>query len=99
MRKPSASHAPYGQKKPPPRRETAGGEGVSCRNAKPWPIGARSYGPDGSADVGRADEAERAEGSVENDVANARLADRCLGIPGDLNEIWFAEYVQHGHGP
>ncbi|HUH48241.1 MAG TPA: hypothetical protein VLZ56_00140, partial [Mycoplana sp.] len=52
-----------------------------------------------SADIARADDPQRAERCIGDDVANARLALRHAAIPGDLNEIRFAENIQHGLGP
>ena len=51
--------------------------------------------PDGSADVARADEAERAERRVHDDVAHAGLALGGFAVPGDLYEVRLAEDEQH----
>lgn len=60
-------------------------------------------GPDvaleGSADVARADDAERAERRVHDLVAHARLVLGSDAVPGDLYEVRLAEDEQHGLCP
>lgn len=50
----------------------------------------------GLPDAARTDEAERADRRGHHRVADARLALRDDGIPGDLDEIRLAEDEQHG---
>lgn len=91
LMRPSHFRAVAGHKKTAPEgavEEALGGEleGASA------PIAGLAY-------IRRADDAERTEGSVNDEVAHARLAGRNLGVPGDLNEILLAEDVQHGREP